>query len=98
MIFMKVAVLGFVFGAMCFMGFEGGAAEPERTAAEAWKEVEKGHEKLRAPGGWREKQPSEEEVKAFQAELKVAAREMAEEAREFLRRFPEDEHAGDARF
>lgn len=74
------------------------AAETDAAAeAAAWAIVEQGPGKLQPPPAWRTAPPTEAEARAFQAELKESARTVAAAARDFLGRFPESEHASDAR-
>lgn len=69
---------------------------PDDPAA-AWKEVEKVHQALRPPDGWRSSQPKPEEVAEFQKKVRAAAVSFAAKAREFVERFPTNENVGDAR-
>ncbi len=69
---------------------------PDDPAA-AWKEVEKVHQALRPPDGWRSSQPKPEEVAEFQKKVREAAISFASKAREFVERFPTNENVGDAR-
>jgi thiol-disulfide isomerase/thioredoxin len=74
---------------------------PRRTLPDdpvaAWAEVQKGHAMLRAPEEWRKQEPTLEQVALFQKEVRLAAAGFVERAREFVERFPEDEHVGEAR-
>lgn len=65
--------------------------------AKAWAEVEKVHQALRPPGGWRTHQPTAEEIAAFQRLVCERAVSFAHQAREFTERFPTNENVGDAR-
>jgi len=65
--------------------------------ATAWAEVEKVHPALRPPEAWRTNKPAAVEVAEFQTKVREVAISFAKKAREFLERFPTNEHAGDAR-
>jgi thiol-disulfide isomerase/thioredoxin len=64
---------------------------------EAWVEVEKVHQALRAPDDWRAHEPTPEQVAEFQKQVRETAVSFAEKAREFIERFPTNENIGDAR-
>src|SRR5947207_2274331 len=65
--------------------------------ATAWAEVEKVHQALRPPDGWRTAEPKPEEVARFQKQVREMAVSFANKAREFITRFPTNENVGDAR-
>ena len=80
-------------------GVVGMGAEVERTEAErAWAELEGAPGRFQPPGSWRSTPPGEEEVDGFRESLRESAREVAEQAKGFLERYPEHESAGEARF
>jgi peroxiredoxin len=64
---------------------------------QAWAEVEKVHQALRPPGDWRTREPTPEQVAAFQKQVCQTAHSFADKAREFIERFPTNENIGDAR-
>jgi thiol-disulfide isomerase/thioredoxin len=64
---------------------------------QAWAEVEKVHQALRAPDEWRAHEPTAEQVAAFQKQVRKTAVSFADKAREFIERFPTNENVGDAR-
>ena len=63
----------------------------------AWAEVQKVHQALRPPGDWRTHEPTAEQVAAFQKQIRQTAVSFADQAREFIERFPTNENIGDAR-
>jgi peroxiredoxin len=63
----------------------------------AWSQVEAVHQALRPPEGWRSQDPGPEQVAEFQKTVRERAVSYAWKAREFVDRFPTNEHAGDAR-
>src|SRR6266436_8711639 len=63
----------------------------------AWAEVEKVHQALRPPDGWRTSEPKPEEVARFQKQVRELAVSFANKAREFIERFPTNENVGDSR-
>src|SRR6266446_10142877 len=63
----------------------------------AWAEIEKVHQALRPPDGWRTAEPKPEEVARFQNQVREVAVSFANKAREFIERFPTNENVGDAR-
>src|SRR5260221_61128 len=65
--------------------------------ATAWAEVEKVYPALRPHEAWQRHKPSVEEIAEFQTKVREAGVSYAKKAREFLERFPTNEHAGDAR-
>jgi len=65
--------------------------------ATAWAEVEKVHQALRPPDGWRTSEPKPEEVARFQKQVREIAVSFANKALEFIARFPTNENVGDAR-
>lgn len=65
--------------------------------AQAWAEVEKVHQALRAPDDWRTHEPTADQVAEFQKQVRQTAVSFADKAREFIERFPTNENIGDAR-
>jgi thiol-disulfide isomerase/thioredoxin/uncharacterized protein (DUF736 family) len=55
------------------------------------------HGALRAPSDWQNKPPTPDEKTKFQNQVRTAALSFAGKAREFVRQFPTNENAGDAR-
>ena len=74
------------------------SALPADDAAAAWAKVEPSIRTLSPPPEWRTQPPKPEEVAAFQKKLIESAHKLVGDARDFLRRFPTNENAGDARF
>ena len=72
--------------------------EPDaKDAATLWREVVKAGKPPVPPEAWREKEPSKAEADAFKLEQAKKAVAAADKAKEFLARFPDDPHAGEAR-
>jgi peroxiredoxin len=69
---------------------------PDDPAA-AWSQVQEVHRALRPPDDWRPRQPSAEQITEFQNKVRELAVAYARKAREFVERFPTNEHVGDAR-
>jgi thiol-disulfide isomerase/thioredoxin len=63
----------------------------------AWAEVGKVHQALRPPEEWRTNEPKAEQAAGFQKQVRQTAVSFADKAREFIERFPTNEHIGDAR-
>lgn len=63
----------------------------------AWAEVQKVHQALRPPDGWRTHEPTAEQVAAFQKQVCQTAISFSDKAREFVVRYPTNENVGDAR-
>ena len=65
--------------------------------AQAWAEVDKVHQTLKAPDAWQTNTPSPAEITRFQKEIREKAWSFAERAQEFIERFPTNENLTDAR-
>ena len=65
--------------------------------APAWSGVEARLATLRPPAEWHSRPPSPAQVTEFQSTVRASALACARQAREFVARFPTNDHAGEAR-
>src|SRR5688572_14434525 len=70
---------------------------PRTEADVAWAEVEKAAQPPEYPDEWSQKQPSKEEIAAFEKSNSELAAKAADKAREFYKRYPSDARAEDAK-
>jgi thiol-disulfide isomerase/thioredoxin len=63
----------------------------------AWAEVQKRHQALRPPAGWKGRQPTLSEVSNFTKEIQSLSVSSARYTREFIQRFPTNENVDEAR-
>src|SRR5436190_15985467 len=70
---------------------------PRTEADVAWAAVEKAAQPPEYPDEWTLKQPSKEEIAAFERSNSVLAAKAADKAREFYTKYPKDRHVEDAK-
>jgi thiol-disulfide isomerase/thioredoxin len=63
----------------------------------AWADLERGYGAMRPPTSWQGKTPRPGEVTGFQKLIRTSATTYAAKAKEFINRFPTNEHVGDVR-
>ena len=73
------------------------AGKPATDADKAWEEVTKAMEEPPEPPEWQLKEPTKEEVAAFEKSKGVLAAAAADKAKDFYTRFPNHEQAAEAR-
>jgi thiol-disulfide isomerase/thioredoxin len=70
---------------------------PRSEADVAWAEVEKAAQPPEYPEEWSLKQPSKEDIAAFEKSNSALAAKAADKAREFYKKYPDDSRAGEAK-
>src|SRR5688572_4011273 len=70
---------------------------PRTEADVAWAEVEKAAQPPEYPDEWSQKQPTKEEITAFERSNSELAAKAADKARDFYKKYPADARAGDAK-
>lgn len=83
---------------LCSASAEKASAEAQLSAMDAWAQVEKLQGALHERPEWNGRQPTPEELTAFQNKIRTATLNLAASARAFAARFPTNEYAADARF
>src|SRR5436190_12580660 len=70
---------------------------PRTEADVAWAAVEKAAQPPEYPDEWSLKQPSPEEIAAFEKANSVLAAKAADKARDFYKKYPKDQHVDEAK-
>ena len=70
---------------------------PRTEADVAWAAVEKAAQPPEYPDEWSLKQPSPEEIAAFEKSNSVLAAKAADKARDFYKKYPKDQHVDEAK-
>jgi peroxiredoxin len=93
----RLFVILLVLLAPALRAAEGPTVVLSANPATAWADLERGYGSMRPPTSWAGKAPKPGEVTGFQKIIRTSANTYAAKAKEFVNRFPTNEHVGDAR-